>query len=94
MLGFGIITGALKVLPLIVNAISAAEQLTEARGADKKRHALELVSDGLSVAEASSGRNLLDDVAVRDCAEKVIDAIVSLFKVLETRERADAARTD
>ena len=94
MLGLGIITGALKVLPLIVNAISAAEQLTEARGADKKRHALELVSDGLSVAEASRGRNLLADVAVRDCAETGIDAIVSLFKVLETRERADAARTD
>ena len=86
----GILTGALKVLPLVVNAITAAERLTEARGAEKKTYAMDLVSDGLSVAEAASGRNILDDAAVRDCTEKVIDAVVALFKVIETRERADA----
>jgi hypothetical protein len=89
----GILTGALKVLPLIVSAISAAERMTEARGIEKKSHAMDLVSDGLQVVEGASGKNLLSDEAVRDCTSKVIDAIVSLFKVIESRERRSAADT-
>jgi hypothetical protein len=87
----GILTGALKVLPLIVNAISSAEKLTEARGAEKKVYAMDLVSDGLKVAEGASGKDLLADDQVRDCTSKVIDAVVALFKVIESRERGAAA---
>jgi hypothetical protein len=92
----GILTGALKVLPLIVNAISSAEKLTEARGHEKKVYAMDLVSDGLKVAEGASGKDLLADDQVRDCTSKVIDAVVALFRVLESRERAgtsDASNT-
>ena len=82
---FGFLTSAVSILPLIVQAINSAESLVSASGAEKKTHAMDLVGDGLQIAERSTGKDLLNDAAVRDATGAVMDAIVTLIKVVETR---------
>ena len=91
---FGLLTGILNVLPLVIHAIGSAERLKRP-GSDKKAAAMDLVDSGLKAAEGIKGSvtgksNLLDDEAVRQAVSSLIDSICLVAKVIETRERSDS----
>ena len=91
---FGLLTGILNVLPLVIHAIGSAERL-KAPGSDKKAAALDLVDSGLKAAEGIKGTvtgkpNILDDSVVREAVSSLIDSICLVAKVIDTRERSDS----
>lgn len=68
--------------PIIVDAITAAEQLKGATGADKKAHALTLVEQGAAGANAVAGKTLIDPKEAASTAGVAIDAVVKTVNLI------------
>ena len=75
----GWVTGALKLIPLIITAVSAVERLTTAKkGKEKQDEAIALIGDLVPLIEASIGRDVVNEAEVQGAIRKVIDAVVVL----------------
>lgn len=77
------VTGALKLIPLIMAAVNAVERMSGAKkGKEKQDEAISLVGDLVPMIEASIGRDVVNEAGVQDAIRKVIDAVVSLQNVV------------
>lgn len=88
------ITGALKLFPLIVSAVSAVEKFGDAKkGKEKQDAAIDLVGDLAPILEAGVGRDVINEADVQSAIRKVIDAVVALQNVVRdvVARRAAAA---
>ena len=76
------ITGAMKLIPLIITAVSAVERIGGAKkGKEKQDEAIALVGDLVPLIESSIGRNVVNEAEVQSAIRKVIDAVVALQNV-------------
>lgn len=66
----------LSILPLILHAISTAEGMKGATGAEKKAAAIDLVRTGLAGVETVSGKHVLDIPEAEAAVSSGIDAAV------------------
>lgn len=76
------ITGALKIVPLIIAAVNAVERMSGKKGKEKQDEAIGLIGDLVPVIEASIGRDVVDEAEVQGAIRKVIDAVVALQNVV------------
>ena len=77
------ITGALKLIPLIITAVSAIERVASAKkGKEKQDEAIAMVGDLVPLIEGSIGRDVVNEKDVQDAIRKVIDAVVALQNVV------------
>lgn len=77
------ITGALKLFPLILTAVSSIERIASAKkGKEKQDEAIAMVGDLVPLIEGSIGREVVNEKDVQDAIRKVIDAVVALQNVL------------
>ena len=70
------------LVPTITDAISEAEQIKGASGAEKKAHVLNVVQAGVVAANAS-GKVHLDPAEVQATASHGIDAVVDAIHVID-----------
>jgi hypothetical protein len=68
----------LQLVPAIVSAIHAVEQLVNRKGADKENMAVDAVAAGLQIAEGLAGRDLVRDAAVEPAVRDFMRAYVAL----------------
>lgn len=74
--------GALKLLPLVIQAVGAVERLaTGAKGKAKEDAAVDLVRDFLPLLEGAINRDVVDDAQVQAALRSAIQAIVALANV-------------
>lgn len=88
------IAGALKLVPLIITAVTAVEKLTSKKGKEKQDAAVDLVGQLVPLIEASIEREVVDEAEVQHAIRKVIDAVVALLNVSRdvlAKRRAAAA---
>lgn len=78
----------LRVIPFIFAAVTAVEKFVKGTGQEKQTAAVEMVAALLESAEGVSGKELLDDEAVKQAAKEAIDAIVALQNVIAKRKAA------
>lgn len=77
------ITGAIKLVPLVLTAVDTVERLTTAKkGRDKQDAAVDLVGQLVPMVEATIDREVVNEASVQDALRKVIDAIVALLNVV------------
>ncbi len=77
------VTGALKLIPLIIAAVGAIERIASAKKSrETQDEAIALVGDLVPLVEASIGRDVINESSVQDAIRKVIDAVVSLQNVV------------
>ena len=81
----GFLALGLKLLPMIVEAISWVERFITQKGQYKQDAAVYMVKSILGVVEAGAARDLLDDDEVEAATRKCIDAIVSLQNLIATK---------
>jgi len=81
----GFLAIGLKLLPMIVEAISWVERFITQKGQYKQDAAVYMVKSILGVVEAGAARDLLDDDEVEAATRKCIDAIVSLQNLIATK---------
>lgn len=78
-MNFNWVSGALKLIPLIITAVSAVERFgTAKKGKEKQDAAIDLVGEFLPMIENSIGRDIVNESTVQDAIRKVIDAAVAL----------------
>jgi hypothetical protein len=83
--------GALKLIPLIVSAITAVEKLVEKKGQAKQDAAVDLVTQLVPLIEASIDRDVVDDAAVQQGLRDTITATVSLMNIVRDVQAARRA---
>jgi hypothetical protein len=77
------VTGALKLLPLIVSAVSLIERMAGAKsGKEKQDEAIAMVGEFVPLVEGTIGRDVVNESSVQDAIRKVIDAVVALQNVV------------
>jgi hypothetical protein len=81
----GFLAIGLKLLPMIVEAISWVERFITQKGQYKQDAAVYMVKSILGVVETGVARDLLDDDEVEAATRKCIDAIVSLQNLIATK---------
>lgn len=69
------------IAPLIVHGISEAEQIQGASGAEKKAHALNLVSVGIAGMNAAAGKVVVDPADVTQTVSDGIDTAVGVVNL-------------
>lgn len=75
--------GAVKLLPVIIQAISTVEKLAGGKkGKDKEDLAVDLVGDLLPLTEAAIGRDLLNDAEVQAAVRELMRAAVATMNVV------------
>ena len=80
-----------RMVPLVLGAVQAVEQLKSAKkGQAKQDAAVNMVRAALPLAEEIGGADLLDDAAVDAATRHVINAVVALENVVRD---AQARRT-
>ena len=67
----------LRLAPIIVAAVVAAEDMLNATGPEKKAAALTLVDAGVAALNAASGQPVVDPAFARELATRAIDALVA-----------------
>lgn len=70
------------LVPVITHAITEAEQIKGASGADKKAHVLNTVQDAVTTINAT-GKAKLDPAEVQAVAGQGIDAVIATVHVVE-----------
>lgn len=85
------ITGALKLVPLILTAVTAVERLTSKKGQEKQDAAIDLVGQLVPMIEASIDREVVNEASVQVAMRKVIEAIVALLNVVRDVQAKRAA---
>jgi hypothetical protein len=78
----GFLALGLKVLPLIIEAITWVERFSTRKGRAKQDAAVQLVRSLLGLTEEAAKRNLLDDDQVEAATRTVIDAVVALQNLI------------
>lgn len=73
--------------PLIATGISDAEQLAGAKGAEKKAHVLELVTDGVIAINTAKGIDVFDPAAVGVAADRAIDDTIEIVNLISRRRK-------
>lgn len=81
------------LVPVITHAITEAEQIKGASGADKKAHVLSTVQDAVAVANAS-GKVKLDPAAVQQVASQGVDAVIGAVNVVQGAKVVKTPTTD
>ena len=77
------VTGAVRLIPLIITAVQAVERLASAKkGKEKQEAAIGIIGDLVPMIEASINKEVVNEAAVQDAIRKVIDAVVSLQNVV------------
>lgn len=72
-----------RIVPYIVMAIQAVEQLAGAKkGKEKQDAAMTVLAAGLGAVEAGLNKDLLDDAEVQQAVRAAIDAYVHLQNVI------------
>lgn len=74
----GAFTSVLRLVPLIVTAVTAVERLVSAKGQVKQDAAVALVADLASLVESSVPSVVINVPQVQDAIRKTIDAIIAL----------------
>ncbi len=70
------------LVPVITGAIEEAEQIHGATGAEKKAHVLNVVSAGVTAANAT-GKVKMDPAEVQAVASDGIDAVIGTLHVID-----------
>lgn len=87
-----IFQNVVKMIPLIITAVTAVEKLvTDKKGKEKQDAAVDMVRTLLPLIEGTIGKDLLDDVQVQTAVRSAIDAIVALEKTVESVKKAKLA---
>jgi hypothetical protein len=81
----GFLALGLKLLPMIVEAISWVERFITQKGQYKQDAAVYMVKAILGVVETGAARDLLNDDEVEAATRKCIDAIVSLQNLIAAK---------
>lgn len=89
LLGF-LVPGAAPILPYILDGITAAEAIPGASGADKKAHALQVVSDG-AAAVTASGKLTIDPAAAVATATAVFSAVDNVKAIVASAQPTPTA---
>lgn len=84
----GWVTGALKLIPLILTAITAVEKLVDKKGKAKQDAAVDLIGQLVPLIEASIERDVVDDAAVQQGIRDTITATVSLMNIVRDVQAA------
>lgn len=87
----GWVTGALKLIPLILTAITAVEKLVDKKGKAKQDAAVDLIGQLVPLIEASIDRDVVDDAAVQQGMRDTITATVSLLNIVRDVQAARQA---
>jgi hypothetical protein len=87
----GGIPATARYAPIIVDAVATAEQLATASGAEKKKHALELVDVGVAAINASTTEHKVDPDVARTIAALAIDPLVTTVNAWSKSPLPDAA---
>jgi hypothetical protein len=74
----GFLALGLKLLPMIVEAITWVERFVSRKGRAKQDAAVYLIKSILGITEEAIDRNILDDDEVEAATRTVIDAVVAL----------------
>jgi glutamate racemase len=82
------VTGALKLIPLILTAITAVEKVVDKKGKAKEDAAIDLVGQLVPLIEASVDRDVVDDAAVQQAMRDTISATVSLMNIVRDVQAA------
>lgn len=86
----GIIT---KILPLALQVIPFVERLFGQGGGDKKKAAaLSLIIPVIQAIESASGKEIVDEEALADAADKLVEgvvAVMNLFNILQGDKTPD-----
>lgn len=87
--------GALKLLPLIIQAVGSVERLAKgSKGADKEDAAVDIVGGLLPLIEGAVSKDVVDDAAVQEAIRGVMRATVALMNVVndvKAKRALDAA---
>lgn len=87
-----VIPGVPPVLgPVIIHAISEAENLKGATGAQKKAHALNLINDSLNAVNAVKGETVLDPQQIVPAVSQGIDAVITTVNAVQAAHAEDVA---
>jgi hypothetical protein len=70
------------LVPLIVHGITEAQQITGASGADKKRHVLTIIADGITAVNAVKPGAIPDPAGVLVAAGLGIDTTIATVNVI------------
>jgi len=83
----GFLAIGLKLLPYIVNCVSAVEQFLKGgqRGVEKENAAVGMVHAILQTVEAGADRELLNDQDVNKATREVMQAVVALQNVIASK---------
>lgn len=84
----------LKLMPMIVEAISWVEKYVLRKGKAKQDAAIQLCLSMLGIAEATLDRSVLEDSEVEEAARKTIDAIVALQNLITKKSGAERTGRD
>lgn len=77
-----LLTAGLRLIPLIVTAITSVEHLIGAKkGKEKQDAAVGLVAQFIPILESTISKDVVDDAKVQDAMRSVIDAAVKLMNV-------------
>lgn len=77
------VTGALKLFPVIIAAVTAVERMVTAKkGKEKQDEAIAMIGDLVPLIEGSIGRDVVNEAEVQSAIRKVIDAVVALQNVV------------
>lgn len=78
------------LVPVFTHAITEAEQMKGATGAEKKAHVMSIVQAAVTIAN-SSGKVTLDQAAVEQAASHGVDAVIGTVKIIEGSKVATPA---
>jgi len=84
------VTGAFKLIPLVLTAVEAVERFAGKKGKEKQDAAVDLVGRLVPLIEDQIDKEVVDEAEVQDALRKVIDAVVALMNVI--RDVADKRR--
>ena len=90
MLGFGKVKRKvqalqliLKIVPIAMQLIPVVEKLFKSEpGQSKKAIAVSLIIPAVQAAETIAGRDLIDEVALKEAVEAIIDSIVAGYNAI------------
>lgn len=84
-----IFQNVVKMIPLIVTAVTAVETLvTDKKGTAKQDAAVDMVRMLLPLIESAIGKDEFDDPQVQTAVRSAIDAIVALEKTVTAAKQA------
>lgn len=67
----------LKLAPIIIAAVSAAEEMLRATGPQKKAAALKLVDAGVAALNVAAGQQVMDPTLAHTIADVAIDPLIT-----------------